>query len=60
VLDVVPNHMGVLARTTLVAGRAREGRASRYAKFFDIDWQRGRKLLCRCSAALRRGAEASR
>src|SRR5262249_52677119 len=46
VLDVVPNHMGVLgAHNPWWQDVLRNGRRSRYAKFFDIDWQRGGKLL---------------
>ncbi|OAI51140.1 hypothetical protein AYO46_08670 [Betaproteobacteria bacterium SCGC AG-212-J23] len=46
VLDVVPNHMGVLGAHNLWwQDVLRHGRRSRYAKFFDIDWQRGGKLL---------------
>ena len=46
VLDVVPNHMGVLgAHNPWWQDVLRNGRGSRYAKFFDIDWHRGGKLL---------------
>jgi (1->4)-alpha-D-glucan 1-alpha-D-glucosylmutase len=47
VLDVVPNHMGVLhGDNPWWRDVLEKGRASPYAKFFDIDWERGRgKLL---------------
>jgi (1->4)-alpha-D-glucan 1-alpha-D-glucosylmutase len=47
ILDVVPNHMGVLhGDNPWWQDVLEKGRASRYARFFDIDWQRGRgKLL---------------
>jgi len=46
VLDVVPNHMGVLrADNPWWQDVLENGPASRYAKFFDIDWSPGRVLL---------------
>jgi (1->4)-alpha-D-glucan 1-alpha-D-glucosylmutase len=46
VLDVVPNHMGVLrADNPWWQDVLEKGRASRYAKFFDIDWTPGKVLL---------------
>jgi (1->4)-alpha-D-glucan 1-alpha-D-glucosylmutase len=46
VLDLVPNHMGVLhADNAWWLDVLEKGRASPYAKFFDIDWQRGKLLL---------------
>ena len=47
VLDVVPNHMGVLhGDNPWWQDMLEKGRASAFAKFFDIDWLRGRgKLL---------------
>jgi (1->4)-alpha-D-glucan 1-alpha-D-glucosylmutase len=46
VLDVVPNHMGVLrADNPWWQDMLEKGPASRYAKFFDIDWSPGRVLL---------------
>ena len=46
VLDVVPNHMGVLrADNPLWYDVLEKGPASPYAKFFDIDWSPGRVLL---------------
>ncbi len=46
VLDVVPNHMGVLhGDNPWWQDVLEKGRASPYAKFFDIDWQRGRGRL---------------
>ena len=42
VLDVVPNHMGVLqGDNAWWLDVLEKGRASPYAKFFDIDWTRG-------------------
>ena len=43
VLDVVPNHMGVSAENRLWDDVLAHGRASRYARTFDIDWGRGGK-----------------
>ncbi|HWA39356.1 MAG TPA: malto-oligosyltrehalose synthase [Burkholderiales bacterium] len=52
VMDIVPNHMGVLrADNPWWRDVLEKGRASRYAGFFDIDWQpekrelRGKVLL---------------
>ncbi len=46
VLDVVPNHMGVLhGDNPWWQDVLEKGRASRYARFFDIDWQRGHGRL---------------
>jgi (1->4)-alpha-D-glucan 1-alpha-D-glucosylmutase len=46
ILDIVPNHMGVHETNSWWLDVLREGRASRYAHFFDIDWDRGNgKLL---------------
>ncbi|HEU4650458.1 MAG TPA: malto-oligosyltrehalose synthase, partial [Croceibacterium sp.] len=46
VLDVVPNHMGVLgAHNPWWQDVLKHGRRSRYAKFFDIDWRSGKLLL---------------
>jgi (1->4)-alpha-D-glucan 1-alpha-D-glucosylmutase len=42
VVDLVPNHMGVLhGDNPWWQDVLERGRASPYAKFFDIDWQRG-------------------
>jgi len=38
VLDIVPNHMGVSTATPWWRDVLEHGRASRYADFFDIDW----------------------
>lgn len=46
VLDIVPNHMGVSADNPFWDDLFANGPASRYAKWFDIDWNapaRGRK-----------------
>ena len=46
VLDLVPNHMGVLhADNAWWLDVLEKGRASAYARFFDIDWARGKLLL---------------
>jgi (1->4)-alpha-D-glucan 1-alpha-D-glucosylmutase len=46
VIDLVPNHMGVLhADNAWWLDVLEKGRASPYAKFFDIDWRRGKLLL---------------
>jgi len=44
--DLVPNHMGVLhADNAWWLDVLEKGRRSLYAKFFDIDWRRGKLLL---------------
>ena len=46
VMDLVPNHMGVLhADNAWWLDVLEKGRASPYARFFDIDWSRGKLLL---------------
>lgn len=45
VLDIVPNHMGVGSDNTWWLDVLENGRASRYAAFFDIDWQTSREGL---------------
>ncbi|MGQ0547599.1 MAG: malto-oligosyltrehalose synthase [Betaproteobacteria bacterium] len=46
VIDLVPNHMGVLhADNAWWLDVLEKGRASPYAKFFDIDWTPGKLLL---------------
>lgn len=46
VIDLVPNHMGVLhADNAWWLDVLEKGRASPYARFFDIDWARGKLLL---------------
>ncbi|HEX7053501.1 MAG TPA: malto-oligosyltrehalose synthase [Burkholderiales bacterium] len=46
VADLVPNHMGVLhADNAWWLDVLEKGRASPYARFFDIDWSRGKLLL---------------
>ena len=46
VMDLVPNHMGVLhADNAWWLDVLEKGRDSPYAKFFDIDWQPGKLLL---------------
>ena len=46
VIDLVPNHMGVLhADNAWWLDVLEKGRASPYARFFDIDWHSGKLLL---------------
>ena len=47
VVDIVPNHAGVARPAANPAwwDLLRRGRASAYADWFDIDWERGRLLL---------------
>lgn len=47
ILDVVPNHMGVQVprANPYWWSVLREGRASPYAEYFDIDWDAGKLLL---------------
>ncbi|MDQ5850152.1 MAG: malto-oligosyltrehalose synthase, partial [Pseudomonadota bacterium] len=46
VIDLVPNHMGVLhADNRWWLDVLEKGRGSPYARFFDIDWSRGKLLL---------------
>jgi malto-oligosyltrehalose synthase len=39
IIDIVPNHMAAVVENAWWADVLRYGRASRYAKFFDIDWE---------------------
>src|SRR5262249_28101428 len=45
VLDIVPNHMAADTANVWWAARLRRGRASRYARFCDIDWEADDKIL---------------
>jgi (1->4)-alpha-D-glucan 1-alpha-D-glucosylmutase len=47
VVDIVPNHMGVAdaAQNAPWWDVLRLGRASRYASWFDVDWDQGRLIL---------------
>ena len=45
ILDIVPNHMGVGSDNVWWLDVLENGRASRYAAFFDIDWQPSREGL---------------
>ena len=48
VLDIVPNHMAISAPESQNAAwwsLLREGRASAYASWFDVDWEGGQKIL---------------
>jgi (1->4)-alpha-D-glucan 1-alpha-D-glucosylmutase len=45
VLDIVPNHMGVGVENAWWMDVLRHGRESRYAGYFDIDWQPHDPLL---------------
>ncbi|TCM14416.1 (1-_4)-alpha-D-glucan 1-alpha-D-glucosylmutase [Novosphingobium sp. PhB165] len=41
VLDIVPNHMAFTPDNPFIADIMRRGRDSRFAKVFDLDWDRG-------------------
>jgi hypothetical protein len=43
ILDIVPNHMAADTANAWWADVLRHGRASRFARWFDIDWERGRQ-----------------
>ena len=45
ILDIVPNHMAADAANPWWADVLRHGRASPYARFFDIDWEADDKVL---------------
>ena len=47
ILDIVPNHMAASSENAWWVDVLRHGQASRYARFFDIDWTRedGKVLL---------------
>jgi (1->4)-alpha-D-glucan 1-alpha-D-glucosylmutase len=45
IVDIVPNHMAADTANAWWADVLRHGRASRYARFFDIDWEAGGKVL---------------
>ncbi len=45
IVDIVPNHMAADTANAWWADVLRHGRASRYARFFDIDWLAGEKVL---------------
>ncbi len=45
ILDIVPNHMAADPANAWWADVLRRGRASRYARYFDIDWQADDKVL---------------
>ncbi|WP_421996849.1 malto-oligosyltrehalose synthase [Reyranella sp.] len=45
VLDIVPNHMAADPANAWWADVLRRGRASRYARYFDIDWEADDKVL---------------
>jgi malto-oligosyltrehalose synthase len=45
VLDTVPNHMAADSANPWWVDVLRQGRASRYAQFFDIDWEADDKVL---------------
>ena len=45
IVDIVPNHMAADAANAWWADVLRHGRASRYARYFDIDWEAGDKVL---------------
>src|SRR5712675_2343637 len=39
IVDIVPNHMAAVVENAWWADVLRHGRASRFARFFDIDWE---------------------
>src|SRR5262249_57417905 len=45
VLDIVPNHMAADTANVWWADVLRHGQVSRYARFFDIDWEADDKIL---------------
>ena len=45
ILDIVPNHMAADAANAWWADVLRHGRASRFARWFDIDWEADDKVL---------------
>lgn len=45
ILDIVPNHMAADTANAWWADVLRLGRASRFARWFDIDWDAGDKVL---------------
>lgn len=45
ILDIVPNHMAFNLHNRWLADVLRHGQASRYARYFDIDWSGGRLRL---------------
>ena len=45
IVDIVPNHMAADPANAWWADVLRHGRASRYARFFDIDWEADAKVL---------------
>lgn len=45
IADIVPNHMAATLENAWWADVLRNGRSSRYASYFDIDWQSGRVFL---------------
>ena len=45
IVDIVPNHMAADPANAWWADVLRHGRASRYARFFDIDWEADGKVL---------------
>ena len=66
IVDIVPNHMAVGAENAWWFDVLRHGRASRYAPYFDIDWDaedassRGKVLLPVLGKPLRRGVARRR
>ena len=45
ILDIVPNHMAADTANAWWADILLHGRASRFARWFDIDWEAGDKIL---------------
>lgn len=44
-IDLVPNHMGIKGNNPWFLDVLKKGKNSRYAHFFDIDWERGEGRL---------------
>jgi len=45
IVDIVPNHMAATLENAWWADVLRSGRTSRYARWFDVDWQSGKIFL---------------
>ncbi len=45
IVDIVPNHMAATLENAWWVDVLRNGQASRYARFFDVDWESGKVFL---------------
>ncbi len=52
IVDIVPNHMAVGADNAWWMDVLARGRNSRYAKYFDIDWDTGQSRICEARCLL--------